>query len=72
MARYECPEEFAKGDQITYRGRLAFRGRRYWSWGSDGPFARLLFPITDRDMLELLRDEHPHAYVSGLGPRGKR
>ena len=71
MTRHEMPEQFTKGDQITFRGSIAFRGRRHWSWGDDGLLARLLFPIDDRSMRELLRDEHPHAYVSKLGERSE-
>jgi len=69
MARHQMPDEFVPGDQITFDGEVATRGRRSWSWASDGWLTHLLYPLSDRDMRELLRDEHPKAYVSALGAR---
>lgn len=72
MSSFQCPDEFVPGDQITFDGEVATRGRRSWAWASDGWLTRLLYPLTDRDMRELLRDEHPKARVSALGDRGRR
>lgn len=71
MDRYPCPDEFVAGDQITFDGEVATRGHRSWSWASDGWLTSLLYPLSDRDMRELLYDEHPKAFVSALGDRSR-
>lgn len=66
------PDYYVPGDQVTFHGHIAIRGRRSWCWGGSNWIERLLNRWPDDLMREFLECEHPYARITHLNPDRSR